>query len=115
MIGISKYVADSVNGSVLLKDTGNSDLIKKESRVQSFKTLDNNVFVDHIGYCDGDRGLVIDAFISNDDVNPLLEMSEETSVGVATREAYFWCSIKTLSIKENKVNIDLIVREKLSD
>jgi hypothetical protein len=115
MISISKGAGNATNGSILLRDTGDSTLDSLSVRLTRNATLDGSSYVDRIGYSDTDREMQVVVYATKDEAEVVKDMLEnENIVGLSTPAGFFSTSVSRMSHSGGKLTIVFFIREKLS-
>ena len=115
MIGLSKIVADTTDGSIVIRKAYDSDIKELSIRVNSTKTLDGDVFIDYLGFSEGDRTFIIKAEITKDQETFILDVvKNETYIGISTVEGYFYGAIQQVILKNGDLSLTILIKEKLS-
>ena len=112
MISISTTTANE-NGNVVFKELPSSKLQEKEARVSRSATLDGGVYVNHSGFVNGDRTLVIRANLSRAAAARLTSVFElYTDILISMSDGIYLGVISKLSILYGALRMTVLLEQK---
>jgi len=115
MISITKGAGNATNGSVLLRNSGDSTFDSLNVRVTSNATLDGSAYIDWIGFSDTDREMQVVVFATDSEAAIVKNIVEnEEIIGLSIPAGFFSTSVSRMSHSGGKLTIVFFVREKLS-
>lgn len=103
-----------LNGWVYLSgiNIGNSNTRTKQRRVNRSKTLDGGVYIDDLGYADGDRTLTLSADVDEDTEDRLFNILENHSlIWVSLHDGAFTAVMNSVSMNSTRAKINILIKE----
>lgn len=114
MIGISKITQDS-QGSIVFQEHITSRFLNTQARVSRSPTLDGGSIIDHQGYSDSDLRLDIVAELTELQQSILWALyKSESFVNISIKEGFFKGVISAMFPNEGKIQMTILIQDKLS-